>query len=287
MKNLITTKIALFVLIALFFNINTAQSGHVYPFSIYNPADVEVKVTLHPGQCYNGAEKGATFWIKPYETKKISVTRTQGHGCNGENGHFRLEFSPAPREGKDVNIWFTNDGAMWADKINAYPGTLKGGYAYETCKWPKASKVKGQWSLVCAGICNLEITEGFSNSTTNSEEHTDQVKHAVSVSVTAGVESGAYSAESTASYTNENTMTNTMKTIVNKTKTKMQKETIKFTSEQMRELGIHAVWRWEGTTKYDGHDYIISTVIQTCTSGPSPPTYKPYSQEAVGKCNGG
>jgi hypothetical protein len=246
-----------------------------------------VEVTLHAGQCYNGAEKSGTFWVKPYTTKKIFVTRTQGHGCDGKNGHFRLEFSPAPREGKDVNIKFTNDGAMWIEGVNLYPGTLKGGYAYETYKWPEASKVEGRWSLVCLGECDTEVTESFTNSETNSNEHTNEVKNAVSVSVTAGVESGAYSGGSTVSIENSQTMINTMKKIVNQTTEKMQKHTIKRTAGEMKASGIHAFWQWEGKTKYDGHDHIISTLIFTCTSGPARPDYAPFSQKAVGKCTGG
>lgn len=285
---------ALFVLFAWAASLNyAAAQSRIFDFFIENPAAVEVKVTLTAGHCYEGSMPHLQeYFIKPGERRQLGqIARVQGNGCDGENGHFRLEFSPAHREGSTVNFYFDNAGSLWTGGANQYPGTLLAksgnGYTYSTYKWPTASEVEGRWSLVCAGICNLSITEGFTKSETNERSHTDQVKNAVSVSVKAGVKvKKIYSAETSVSYSHEQTMINTMTKIVNNTETRMQTETVHFTPDQMKTLGIHAVWRWEGATMYDGKEYLISTVIQTCTSGTEPPTYTPFSAESVGKCSG-
>ena len=61
-----------------------------------------------------------------------------------------------------------------------------------------------------------------------------------------------------------------------------------FTPEQMKSLGVFAVWQWIATMKLSDDSY--STVKSnkfTCTPGESAPDYLPGSAQDVKACRGG
>ena len=288
-----TNLAALLVIIVLLMPISTVDAqNRIFQFSIHNPdtdPNSELKVTLTAGSCYEGTmPNGQNYYIKGGQTLLLGdVARVQGNGCDGEQGYFTLTFSPNPREQSQVNFHFSNDGGMATYGANQYPGVLNpkvgNGYTYTSYEWPKASKVVGRWKWVCGNVCNESVTESFSLSEGTEENKSTQVTNAVSASLTMGV---GY-AEGTVSASHEKSMTDEFTRIVNSTKSVATTKNLVFKQDELRDLGIHAIWQWIGETKYQGSPYTISTSIMTCTSGTDAPTYGPFDVASVGTCTGG
>lgn len=293
-SNFKMTKLAaLLVLVALMLPIHTVEAqNRIFDFFVENPdtdPNSELKVTLTAGSCYEGTmPNGQNYYIKGGTKLKLGqVARVQGNGCDGKQGYFTLTFSPNPREQSVVNFTFSNDGGMATYGANQYPGTLNpksgNGYTYTTYKWPKASKVVGRWERICAGVCNEEVAEGFSLSQGSEQTNTSQVTNAVTASLTVGPDY----AQGSVGYSSEKSMTDTFSRIVNSSKSVLTTNKVILSQQEMRDLGIHAIWKWVGETKYEGSSYTITTSITTCTNGPEPPTYGPLDPQTVGTCTGG
>lgn len=311
LKNVLVS--LLFILIALNSTQNNAMAvpstifpigdienlgGTVIPFHIKNVDHRTVTITFIEKHCWEGSIiNGQVTVLAPNEQLDIRVLRRQGHGCDGDNGSFRLVFSPKIGDYESVEFNFTNDGSLWipGNIPNVYPGKLEpratdGSYTFKTFATEKlkAGKVSGSWELVCQGNCNKEVWSEVTNESSKEKILTAETKKAISVSLESGMDFkfGSASVNVTASLEEMNSQT-ISETVMNST-TKGEKNTFYYTPEQMRDLKIFAVWQWVGrTTMSDNSVILIKTDKFTCTSDAFSPKYVPGSPVDIGSCTGG
>jgi hypothetical protein len=285
---------ALFVLIVLLSTNKSAMAqSRIFPLFIENVDYKPVKVTLSSGDgCYEG-DNGGTFNIAPGEKFKITLARVQGHGCNGKNGHFTLEFDPAVGLKKTQNFAFDNGGSLWLHTTaDAYPGLLsaKSGkdesYTYTTFKNQiTAGKVTGSWDLVFGGTINKNVSKGVSYEKTNTKQVSPEIIKAISVSLESGMEFELASVKASVTASKEKIQRTFMSTTL---EGKSSGETLAYNKmvEKSKAGKINAVWQWVGSTKMsDGSVILIGTNMFTCTPDFDEPNYLPGDNKDKTLCN--
>lgn len=134
-------------------------ASRIFDLHLKNVNSVPVSFTLSATghNCYQGSaipgEKYSN--IAPGRSVKITLARVQGHGCNGHNGIFVVEFDPSEGHRNKQHFVMDNGGTLALDTryANAYPGRLSQkylqdeSYTYTTIKREKesASKPVGSW----------------------------------------------------------------------------------------------------------------------------------------------
>jgi hypothetical protein len=180
--------------------------------------------------------------------------------------------------------------------VNPYPGTLSAkaadeSYTYYTHKRPVviASKAVGSWAFLCQGICNDTVSREITNTTTNEKSQSRETTQAISIALEAGVDfPGGASAKTTVTASQEKKVEHSMSQSISRGETNTKTKTVIFSPEQMRDLGIFAVWQWIASTQMStGSQIIVTTNKTSCTADGNPPTYLPGAREDIEACRGG
>jgi hypothetical protein len=271
-----------------------------FPLILKNPDTRTVRVTLQTddSNCYEGSPPlGEVMELPPGGQYRMNLSRVQGHGCNGRQGEFTLQFNPAPPNRSQQHFDFSNDDSLnlTGGRPNVYPGTLSGknpgdrSYTYTLYKPAAiiAGKAVGSWRNVCQQICNNSTAISKSITKTTERTESEDVTRAVSVSLEAGVEFEGMSASTSVTMSEEKRIGRSMSQSLARGETFSDTRNYVFTPEQMRDFNIFAVWQWVArTTLSDGSTFTVGSNEVTCTRDARPPTYLPGSPEDLKACRG-
>ena len=232
-------------------------------------------------------------------SKPVDFRMYQGD-CTKYGGYFTLEITlPDGITKKKVGFGFDNSGGLAVtNTVNAYEGTLSarqpnGDYYYVSMASvkppdPTASPFIGHWGYLCSGVCNHDVTDETSNSSTNQKVQSDTTTKAVTASITGGVEFGPVSAEATVT----GSLGEELKTELTNSYTVGQTTTVAdhivFTPEQLIAYNIYEAWQWYATsTLSTGAVITVKTKRYTCTPRGDAPTYPAASPQDINACKGG
>lgn len=274
----------------------------IFPLYIENAGIAPVTATLSTENynCYEGTPPlGQVFHISPGQKAMVTIARVQGHGCNGRQGEFEIEFSPDAGGYKIQHFDFDNDGhiELSSGRANVYPGTLSGknpkdgSYTYSTPKQVEitAGPAIGSWTLVCQSICNRSISYSIVNtdSTTKTQSQSlrESIKSSLEGSLTmegvGGVKIGMQTEK-------EKQVGEQMAQMLEHSESNTDTLNYTFSPEQMKSLGVFAVWQWIATIKLSDNSYsIVKSNKFTCTPDGNKPDYLPGSAGDVKACRGG
>ncbi len=271
-----------------------------FPLYLKNDGTEAVRVTLltEDHNCYEGQPAlGEVMDVQPGKPYKMILSRVQGHGCNGRQGEFTLEFNPAPDSKNRRHFDFSNDDGLGltGNRPNNYPGVLSGknpadgSYTYTLYVPPKvtAGQAAGSWKKICQQICNN--SEAMSRSITKTTETTQsrEVINAVAISLEAGVKIEGMGAKTSVTQSEEKRIGHSMSVAVANGEISTDTRNYVFSPEQMKSLNIFAVWQWVATTPLsDGSIFTIGGKELTCTPDDQPPTYLPGSPQDLKACRG-
>ena len=287
-----------------------AYAGRTIALRIVNKEAVNISFTiLKKGHnCYEPYPEGlvsTSIDLKPNANYMWKFNRVQGHGCDGENGVFQVQFSWPEKANEEANgkvikdiASFTYDNGshlqMDSTVANPYPGTLTeqspSWYLYETAGLIKSitsSSAVGYWKRVCDGVCNHSSTKATAIETTSVKTLSHEEKSAISMSLTAGVKAKIYSSEFKITKSQERSIGTSMSTSFMNGETNTDASAYVFSPEQMRTMNIQAVWQWVVPIALsDGKNVLIRSKLYTCTSTSEAPTY--YAQDSLskGSCSG-
>jgi hypothetical protein len=301
--------------------ISTAEAANrIFNLHLYNADYKPVTFTIMKGgsNCYEGTPGlGEIFSnIAPGQSATITIARVQGHGCDGKNGQFGIEFDPGVGHRNIQYFAYSNDGGLWLHPTtNAYPGKLspKGSYprnvqltgvharfpnsesyTYSTFARPKpvAGRPVGEWQLICQGYCNETVTKEISNSTTREKSQSSETTEAVSIALEAGLDfPGGGSAKTTMTASQEKKVGQSMSESISRGETNTKGKNVVITATDMRDLGIFGVWQWIAKTSVrtgaQVEQIVVTTDKLTCTADASPPTYLPGAPQDIQACTGG
>jgi hypothetical protein len=282
-----------------------ASQAHAYrqfDLNIQNVDSKPVTITLLKDifNCYEGSPNlGETASIPAGGRYTIHLARVQGHGCDGKQGEFGVQFSPGAGDAKDIQRFdFDNDGGLnlsgWYP--NRYPGTLMrdpgnpANYVYTT--WRPAAVTAtgpsvGTWMLMCQQICNRILIDSttFEHTVTNSTSQ--EVKTAVTASFNAGVKFDGVEAGGGVSTTQEKTIGQSMADSIMRGQYHTDTQGYVLTPEQMTANNIFALWLWIATTPLsDGEVIVVPSAMVTCTPDGRKPQYLPGSDADLRACRG-
>jgi hypothetical protein len=235
--------------------------------------------------------------VPPGGKYTMHLSRVGGHGCNGKQGEFTLQFNPAPPDRSQQHFDFSNDDelGLTGGRANPYPGQLSGknpsdgSYTYTLYKRDAivAGKAVGSWKSVCQQICNNSVAIGKSIFNTSETTRSEDVTRAVSISLEAGVDFEGLSAKTSVTASEEKRIGQSMSESVARGETFSDTRNYIFTPEQMRDLNIFAVWQWIATTPLsDGSTFTVGSNQVTCTRDARAPAYLPGSPEDLKACRG-
>jgi hypothetical protein len=288
--------------VSLLLAVGSAQAANrIFNLHLKNidsqPITFKILTTGH--NCYQGSPGlGQIFEnVAPGKHVTIRLARVQGHGCNGEQGQFEVEFTPGVGTNYTIQHFdFDNSGTLnRTSQVNSYPGSLSAkaadeSYTYFTHQRPvvTASKAVGSWEFLCQGVCNDTVSKEITNTTTNEKTQSRETTQAISIALQAGVNFPGGSAQTTVTASQEKKVGQSMSQSISRGETNTKGKTILFSPEQMRDLGIFAVWQWVASTRMStGSQIIVTTDKISCTADGNPPTYLPGAIEDIEACRGG
>jgi len=257
---------------------------------------VTVELLKEEHNCYEGQPPLGTTWtLKPGAKASMFLSRVQGHGCNGKQGEFALRFTPGADSGETKQRFnFDNNGGLNRDVgyEDFYPGNLSAmepqtrTYTYTTWRSPVlAGRAEGHWKLVCQGVCNKEITESVTDSSTKTVTDSSEIIRAVSASLEAGVEFKGIGVSGSLTSSESRRVGREMSESISRGTTNTNTEKIQFSHDEMRALNIFSVWQWAATTTLsDNSTYDVHTARYTCTASGQAPNYLPGTDADVGAC---
>jgi hypothetical protein len=277
-------------------------ADRIFPLHILNGGLVPVTATLSTENynCYEGNPPlGQVFHIPPGEKATISIARVQGHGCDGGQGEFEIIFSPDAGGYKIQHFDFSNDGdlRLTANRANVYPGTLSaknpndGSFTYTTVREKEitAGPAIGSWSLACQSYCSHSVSYSVVNTDSSTKMESRSVRNAIVASLEVGLKFGKIGGvKGTIQSSEEKEFGEEMAQTVERSESNTDTLNFSFTPEQMKSLGVFAIWQWIATMKLSDNTYsIVKSNKFTCTPDGSPPDYLPGSASDVKACRGG
>jgi hypothetical protein len=266
-----------------------------------------VTVTLKTDNynCYESDQTilGQIWKIPPGSQVKMFFWRVGGHGCNGRQGEFELEFNPSVDEKKVTHFDYDSHGGLEVSSghANIYPGTLvpkspqdEGDktYTYVTHRLHEpitAGKSVGHWTAICENICNYQHVHTVDTTSTTTKTYTDEEKKSITSSLESKMEfEGIGSLKGTITTETARTIGKQMSVSFQRGETYSDVDNYVFTPEQMRDLKVYAIWQWVADTYLSNSE--VATLRSrsfTCTPDANPPQYLPGSPEALKACRGG
>ncbi len=298
------------ILSSLIITSTTHAAGRTFWLNVVNKDEVAISVTIAQINCYEPeirGQHGTKFTLQPNGVYGFWINRVQGNDCDGEQGEFKLIFSPEPDDKINTltrnETYFDFDNKMnltvnHNNHPNQYPGTLiktaSDKYQYQTSRQLKrpefdkpTGKNKAYWEMVCSSACTLSnsvtVTKGSSTETVKNTEETD----AISKSLTIGVELPyGISVEASTSTENSKTQGQSFSTAMSEEKSTTQESAISYTPDDFKRFGIGRIWQWVAEVPMQsGKSVKIRSLNYTCTPGNRPPTYLPNSDKDVRTCS--
>jgi hypothetical protein len=266
-----------------------------------------VTVTLRAdnNNCYESDQTalGQIWNIPPAGQVKMFFWRVGGHGCNGRQGEFELEFDPAVGASKVTHFDYDSHGGLEVSsgRANVYPGALKEikgegngdtTYTYVTFRLHEpvvAGKSVGHWDKICDNICNYQHMHTVTTTSTTTKNYTESETRSISSSLESKMEfEGIGSLTGTISTETAKTIGKEMSDSFQRGETYSDVDNYVFTPEQMRDLKVYAIWQWVADTYLsNGQIATVRSRSFTCTPDANPPRYLPGAAEAVKACRGG
>ncbi len=115
-------------MIALAMGLSNARAyDRIFPLALVNDTARPVTFTIVPGSCYEGTGVGFPGGlvhgpVAPGARVSLTLARVQGHGCDGEGGHFNLRMTGYSEV---QSFEFSNDGRLYMNNFpNRYTVTL-------------------------------------------------------------------------------------------------------------------------------------------------------------------
>jgi hypothetical protein len=259
---------------------------------------ITIKLLTEENNCYEGNVPLGQIWenLAPGSTIKITLARVQGHGCDGRQGEFTLEFTPGVGVKTKQHFDFDNGGnlGLTGGYPNQYPGSLSGknrvneSYTYTTFQHPPvtAGEALGRWSLLCQQICNYSAQDARTTSQTTTKTYSDEEKRAIKTSLESKLEfEGVGSLTGTIETSYEKTIGHSMSESFQRGETWTDTRSYVYTPEQMRDLNIFALWQWIAETKLStGEIVTVRSPKITCTPDANSPQYLPGMPQDLKAC---
>jgi hypothetical protein len=278
-------------------------ADRIFDLYIKNVDAMPVTITLlnDKNNCYEGDVPLGQIWenLAPGKQVKIRLARVQGHGCDGRQGEFELEFKPGVGVNTNQHFDFDNSGGLELSSghPNQYPGQLSGksprdgSYTYTTFRQPEitSGRAVGKWLLLCQQVCNYSAQDARTSSQTTTKTYTDEEKRAIKASLESGLEfKGVGSAKSKIEASYEKTIGHSMSESFERGETFTDTRNYVYTPEQMRTYNVFAMWQWIAETYLSNGEIItVRSPKITCTPDDNPPTYLPGSPEDLRACRSG
>ncbi len=276
-------------------------ASRVFDLYIKNDDTMPITITLLKDNynCYEGDVPLGQIWenLAPGEQIKIRLARVQGHGCDGKQGEFEVQFKPGVSESKtNQHFDFDNSGGLQLSSghPNQYPGHLSGknprdgSYTYTTFRHDKivAGPAVGKWSLLCQQICNYSTQDARTTIQTTTKTYTEEEKSAIKASLEAGLEfKGVGSVKSKIETSHEKTIGQSMSESFERGETWIDTRNYTYTPKEMIDYNIFAVWQWIAVTKLStGEIVTVRSPKITCTSDGAEPKYLPNDPSDLQAC---